>query len=160
MRISRRRLTRICVLLTILACSAPPPNNFGLANPNQGSQKTETREPVKRALLIGIGVYQPKKADEKPKDQGIVRTETANRQPASGARGGGRAAFSNLDGPRSDVAAMREVLTKKYGFTVIDTLEDQKATRAAILAAIKKNLIDDATQATSACFTIRDTDRE
>jgi len=33
---------------------------------------------------------------------------------------------------------MREVLTKKYGFTVIETLEDQKATRAAILAAIKE----------------------
>jgi len=143
-RISCGRLTRICALLTILACSAPP-NNFGLAIPDQASQKTETREPVKRALLIGIGVYQPKKADEKPKDQGVVRTETANRQPASVAKGGGRAAFSNLDGPKSDVAAMREVLTKKYGFTVIDTLEDQKATRAAILAAIKKNLIDDAT---------------
>jgi hypothetical protein len=128
--------------LSLLACSTPP-STFGLSHSVQAPQKTETREPVKRALLIGIGLYQPQKADEKPKDQGVVRIETANRQPPSVARGGGRAAFSNLDGPRTDVAAMREVLTKKYGFTSIDILEDQKASRAAILAAIKKDLVDD-----------------
>ena len=143
MRISSHRVTSICVLLSLLACSART-NTFGLPNHDQASQKPQTREPVKRALLIGIGVYQPQKADEKPKDQGVVKMETGSRQPASVARGGGRAAFSNLDGPRRDVAAMREVLAKKYGFTLIETLEDQKATRAAMLNALKKNLIDDA----------------
>ncbi|MEK6324977.1 MAG: caspase family protein [Acidobacteriota bacterium] len=143
MKVSARTFTSILLLLSLLACNAPA-NTFGLSNPDQPAQKTETREPVKRALLIGIGVYQPQKADEKPKDQGAVKMETASRQPASVARGGGRAAFSNLDGPKKDVAAMREVLARKYGFTVIDTLEDQKATRAAILDALKKNLINDA----------------
>lgn len=142
MRVSCRGIKSICVLLSLLGCSAPT-NTFGLSNPGQTPQKTEVREPVKRALLIGIGLYQPQRADEKPKDQGVVKVETGNRQPPSVARGGGRAAFSNLDGPKTDVAAMREVLTKKYGFTVIDTLEDQKASRSAILAAIKKDLVDD-----------------
>ncbi len=149
MSLSTRTFISIPLLLSVLACCAPA-NIFGLSNPDlaavergQKETKPETREPVRRALLIGIGVYQPQKADEKPRDQGVVKSETANRQPASVARGGGRASFSNLDGPKSDVAAMREVLTRKYGFTVIETLEDQKATRAAILAALKKTLVDD-----------------
>ncbi|MGB7622895.1 MAG: caspase family protein [Terriglobia bacterium] len=150
MRISTRRFTSIGLLLSLLVFSVPT-STAGLSNPNQivqGGQKPtkpgEAREPVKRALLVGIGVYQPQQADEKPKDPGVVKSETAHRQPAPVARGGGRASFTNLDGPKNDLAAMREVLTRKYGFTVIETLEDQKATRAAILAAIRRDLIDGA----------------
>src|SRR6185503_913935 len=141
-RIPGHRLTSISVLLSLLVCIAPA-NTPSSSNHDQASQKTGLREPVKRALLIGIGLYQPQKADQQPKEQGVVKVETSNRQPPSAARGGGRAALSNLEGPKTDVAAMREVLSKKYGFTVIDTLEDQKASRAAILAAIKKDLVDD-----------------
>ena len=150
MRLSARTVTSILLLLPLLACNAPA-NIFGQSNNDQGAQaepsqtkQSETREPVKRALLVGICVYQPQDADKKPKEQGTVKSETATRQPASASRGGGRAAFSNLDGPKKDVAAMRETLTRKYGFTVIETLEDQKATRVAILGALKKNLINDA----------------
>lgn len=150
MRISSRTITSILLLLPLLA-SNPPATAFGLSDTDQAPQgvqtqtkQTQTREPVKRALLVGIGAYQPQKADEKPKQPGVVKSESASRQPASVARGGGRAAFTNLDGPKKDVAAMREVLARKYGFTVIDTLEDQKATRTAILDALKKNLISDA----------------
>jgi hypothetical protein len=150
-RFSTRTFTSICLLLSLLACSAPA-NTFGLSNHDQAAQgeqkqtkQSDAREPVKRALLVGISIYQPKKVDGESKNQGIVKSETAVKQPASVSRGGGRAAFSNLDGPKTDVAAMREALARKYGFTVIETLEDQKATRAAILTAIKKDLIDEAT---------------
>jgi len=138
-----REFISILLLIPLVVWNGPA-TTFGRPNPNQAALKTATGEPVKRALLVGIGVYQPQqqKADEKPKDQGVVKMEAGTRQPASVGRGGGRAAFSNLDGPKTDIAAMRESLARKYGFTVIETLEDQKATRAAILDAIKKNLID------------------
>ena len=148
MRISTRPFISILLLLPLLTCNTPADPLCLSSQATQGEQRhtkqTDAREAVKRALLVGISVYQPQDADKKPKDQGVVKSETATRQPASVARGGGRAAFSNLDGPKKDVAAMREVLAKKYGFTVIETLEDQKATRAAILDALKKNLINDA----------------
>lgn len=143
-----RTYTAVLLVASAHWCSVPA-NSYCRSNTltaKQAEQKQfkATNERVKRALLVGISIYEPQKADQTPRDQGVVKTEIATRQPPSVARGGGRASFSNLDGPKTDIAAMREVLTRKYGFTVIHTLEDQKATRSAILAAIKKDLVDDA----------------
>jgi len=141
--IPRRGLTWTCALF-LVAGSAVKSNSFGRSNAGQPMQKAESREPVRRALLVGICLYKPQQAEDKPGDPGVVKAETGKRQAPSVGRGGGRAAFSNLDGPKTDIAAMRELLTRKYAFTAVDTLEDQKANRAAILGAIKKDLVDDA----------------
>ena len=141
MRFSTLARTAICWLLLLAGATPATPLNRSPADPSQSSA---TSEPIKRALLVGIGLYQPQRADGETKNQGTVSSESDGKQPAAAARNGRRAAFANLDGPKKDVAAMREVLTSKYGFTVIDTLEDQMATRTAILAAIRKDLIEDA----------------
>lgn len=148
---STRTLIAFFLLLPLLVCSRPG-NTFGLStNPDQviqgeqeHIQKAQKYEPLKRALLIGICTYQPPKVDEKPGGGGGLKTKTVNGQPASGAKIARRATFSNLYGPKADIPAMQEILTRKYGFTVIETIENQNATRAAILAGIKRNLITDA----------------
>jgi len=63
-----------------------------LSNPNKASQKTGTREPVNRALLIGMGVYQAAEGRRETKrSRPAVKVEppTASRPPlleAAGAR--------------------------------------------------------------------------
>ncbi|MCB9871246.1 MAG: caspase family protein [Planctomycetes bacterium] len=70
-----------------------------------------------RALLIGIGDYQ---------------------SPA----------MQDLGGPRNDVATMRHLLTSRFGFAEqnITTLLDAEATRARILAALRKAVQETAPQ--------------
>jgi uncharacterized caspase-like protein len=100
--------------------------------------------PTHRAVLVGVNVYQPQKTAALPREKAGITNEAPKKQPARAQRTGGRAAFSNLYGPVADVVAMRTLLQRKYDFTVIKTLEDQKATRAGILDAIRNDLIDDA----------------
>ncbi len=98
------------------------------AGPSIRSNQSGASSPTRRALLIGIGIYNPDQA-----------------KPASAAKGNAPARnFPNLDGPKTDLADMRDILSRKYGFTVFHELKDQEATRAAILAAIRKHLIDEA----------------
>ena len=89
----------------------------------------------KYALLIGIDTYEPAGAKVKV--------------PA-GVKPVGRFAvdleFSNLKGPVNDVATMRTLLTsERFGFPEknIDVLMDGAATHDAILARLKKDLVDD-----------------
>ena len=89
----------------------------------------------KYALLIGIDTYQPAGAKIKV--------------PA-GVKPVGRFAtdleFDNLKGPTNDVATMRTLLTgERFGFPEknIDVLLDGAATHDAILARLKKDLVDD-----------------
>jgi hypothetical protein len=106
--------------------------------PKRGGQ-AQTKKPIKRALLVGISLYLPTDAKA---PQG--NTTPATKPTTSAKKGVGRATFSNLDGPKTDVPAMKEVLEKKFGFTVVNELKDQNATRKEILAGINKYLIDDA----------------
>jgi len=87
------------------------------------------------ALLIGIDTYEPAGAKVKI--------------PA-GVKPVGRFAtgleFANLEGPTHDVDTMRELLTgERFGFPQknIDVLLDGAATHDAILARLKKDLVDD-----------------
>jgi hypothetical protein len=134
------------LLIWLVPCSigAPPVTGAGFDSVLQVSTDQQ-RAPVKRALLVGIGLYQPTVAEEKPADQGVVESQAAKPQQPPGARGG-RLRFSNLDGPKTDLAAMRAVLKDRFGFTVINELIDQQATRQAILQAIQKYLIDEASE--------------
>src|SRR5262245_43998714 len=88
----------------------------------QDDQKATT-PPTRRSLLIGINTYKP--------DQNITSEASGpkeklsqRRKPAAVSKGdaGGRAEFSNLDGPRNDVEEMQAVIQGKYGFTDIRRL--------------------------------------
>jgi Caspase domain len=91
---------------------------------------------AKYALLIGIDTYQP--------------ANTTVKHPPGATTGRfapGAPLFGNLTGPTYDVASMRDVLTSsKFGFPNDDqhvhVLENDAATRAGILAAMNKYLVD------------------
>ena len=90
----------------------------------------------KYALLIGIDTYQPANTT-------VRHPEGAN----TGRFAPGAPLFYNLAGPTHDVASMRAVLTSsKFGFPNDDqhihVLENGAATRAGILAAMKKYLVE------------------
>lgn len=80
-------------------------------------------EPTKHALLVGIDAYR------RPKELGLKRTGT-----------GGRFEISNLKGCKNDATVMRELLCKKWGFTIgdEDVLLDSQASRKAILAGLDR----------------------
>ncbi len=90
----------------------------------------------KYALLIGIDTYQP-------------ANTTVKRPPGinTGRFTPGAPLFNDLAGPTYDVASMRELLTSsKFGFPNDDQhihlLENGAATRAGILAAMNKYLVE------------------
>jgi hypothetical protein len=91
---------------------------------------------TKYALLIGIDTYQP--------------ANTAVKAPPgvnTGRFSPGAPRFNNLSGPTYDVASLRAVLTSsKFGFPNDDqhihVLENGAATRAGILAAMNKYLVE------------------
>jgi Caspase domain len=90
----------------------------------------------KYALLIGIDTYQPANTT-------VKHPEGAN----TGRFAPGAPLFYNLTGPTHDVASMRGVLTSsKFGFPDDDQhihlLENGAATRAGILAAMNKYLVE------------------
>jgi Caspase domain len=73
-------------------------------------------QPVKRALLVGINIYDAT----------------------------GRGNIRNLNGPMHDVAAMAGVLEKRYGFNPrnVQILSETSASRKNILDSIQKYLLD------------------
>ncbi len=111
--------------LWVLACSSQ-------------ESKAETR----RALLVGINIYQPGGSTV----PASIPAKTIEEKAASSlsTTSKGRNACGNLDGPVNDVAAIREILIGKYGFKPenIHVLKDSEATREGILTALQKYLID------------------
>ncbi len=94
----------------------------------------------RRAILVGIDNYNPD-TNERAK---------LERQPPSGAVQRPKVEgdstywrFDNLDGAINDVALMKTALTD-LGVTDFVVLQNQDATAAAILGALRKNLIDNA----------------
>jgi hypothetical protein len=92
---------------------------------------------TRRALLIGINTYHYSPAVASRWRASLPREVLATR----GTGGDRRADMPDLDGAVSDARAMATVLSGKYGFQSVDTLYDQQATRAGIIAAIR-HLID------------------
>jgi len=92
---------------------------------------------TRRAVLVGINIYNPSPAQQAPAPPGPVF-----RRPAiTGSPMYWR--FDNLNGAIADVNLMKEVL-ESLGFTDFVILTDQDATAAAILTALEQNLVDDA----------------
>jgi len=111
--------------LWVLACSSP-------------ESKAETR----RALLVGINIYQPSgPALPAPSPAKNIEEKAVSSSPTISK---GRNTCENLDGPINDVIAIREILIGKYGFKPEDihVLKDSEATREGILTAFEKYLID------------------
>jgi hypothetical protein len=89
----------------------------------------------RRALLIGINDYTASRL-------AAARSALPKRE------------VPNLDGTLNDVAIMRELLVSSYGFNEADviTLQDQQATRGAILGALEQHLVATAKQGDVAFF--------
>jgi hypothetical protein len=115
-------------------------------------QQAPAREPVQRALLIGINTYQPSGAGQSATEP--VTTIEEKSVSSVARRGKGRSGWSNLDGPINDIEAMREILISRYGFKPehIRALKDTEATREGMLAAIRQHLIDEAAAGDVALF--------
>lgn len=99
--------------------------------------KTATGSQARRALLVGIGLYEVAGRQLLRAGSVVQLTSVSSRDRPETAR-----RFRNLLGPSADIAGIREVLADKYGFNAIRTLLDQEATRSAILDGIKGHLID------------------
>lgn len=79
------------------------------------------KEPVKKALVIGIDTYSP--------PIGSKQAKSTTRPPE---------AWNDLSGCKNDAEAMKEILVSKFGFATTDVKElyNTKATRAAILSSL------------------------
>ena len=84
----------------------------------------------RRALLVGIDDYGASRPSSR---------DGASHDDASGARPADRG-WRNLAGAANDGRAMRDLLVHRYGFAAdqVELLLDQRATRAAILAALDR----------------------
>ncbi len=94
----------------------------------------------RRAILVGIDNYNPDSSERarlerQPRGGGVLRPK------AEGNATYWR--FDNLDGAINDLALMKTALTD-LGITDFVTLQNQEATADAILAALRKNLLEDA----------------
>lgn len=118
---NRPRILR-CVLVWLAVLSVP---HLALAQ-------------VKRALLIGINTYTPTGGDAAEPAHPITAGD--NQVHHTDSRFSGTIAWQNLDGPENDVKSMAAVLPQ-FGFTEINELTGQSATRDAILAAVDKYII-------------------
>lgn len=94
----------------------------------------------RRAILVGIDDYNPDGAERARLERQPVST-IIQRPKVEGNATYWR--FDNLDGAINDVALMKSTLTD-LGVTDFAILQNQDATAAAILSALRKNLIDDA----------------
>jgi hypothetical protein len=95
---------------------------------------------TRRALLVGIDNYNPD-SGERARLTRAAHPPTVARPPVQGDATYWR--FENLDGARNDLKLMQAVL-EGLGVTGFVVLADQDATADAILAAMQKNLVDDA----------------
>jgi hypothetical protein len=97
---------------------------------------------VKRALLIGINTYTPAGSNASGNGERSVSPITPGDKQAHNAdsRFSGTIAWQNLEGPENDIKTMAALLPQ-FGFTEINQLTGQSATRNAILAAVDKYII-------------------
>lgn len=135
MRRSNRTLTSVAVSFVLILVQTPFPTT---ARPGAGRP---VKEPVRRALLIGINTYQTEQAKEKIGRAGASASGPTRRPAAAQKSGSMRGAFTNLYGPVNDVEAMRALLINKFAFTEVKVLKDGEAKRDAILQAIEDHLI-------------------
>ena len=85
--------------------------------------QASSKEPIKKALVIGIDKYNP------PPGAKISTTS-------------GRLEWPELSGCKNDALAMKEIIMTKFGYVQADIAElyDAKATRAAILKGMEELL--------------------
>lgn len=117
-----------------LFISLPGSRSFS-ENENETSRlwtASHIKEPVRRALLVGINKYQVGITDA----SSTITKEGQN-----------RASWSNLDGPANDVDGLREILIARFGFLPenIRILKNSEATRENIVRNIQQHLTQNAT---------------
>ena len=94
----------------------------------------------RRAILVGIDDYNPD-SSERARLERLPVSTAIQRPKVEGDATYWR--FDNLDGAINDIALMKSALSD-LGVTDFVILQNQEATAAAILGALRKNLIDDA----------------
>src|SRR5438876_5625480 len=97
---------------------------------------------IRRAFLVGIDNYRPATAAEKK--NGAAKLAAAGEKFGPGTRGD--YVWQSLDGSVNDVQAMRDLLIHRFNFLPqnISVLENEAATRKAILDGMRKHFIDEA----------------
>jgi hypothetical protein len=102
-----------------------------------------------RALLIGINLYT---GDSAPAETASAPVDEL--RPSQHRGGRARDSYINLDGCINDVKHFRALLVSRFGFAPgnITVLEDRDATREAILASIRKHLVEEAAPGDIAVF--------
>ncbi|MEO5945245.1 MAG: caspase family protein [Chitinophagaceae bacterium] len=90
-----------------------------------GFAQTQAKDPIKKALVIGIDTYSPPSNSKEAK--------STTRPPE---------AWNDLSGCKNDAEAMREILISKFGFAPTDVKElyNTKATRATIIRSLRELL--------------------
>ncbi len=88
---------------------------------------------TRRALLVGIDIYQPS-----------LDSVQENQEKSSRLKG--RGSWDNLNGAVNDMKAMRDILIARFGFKpgFIRVLQNDSATRKNIIMTFKTHLIDSA----------------
>ena len=88
---------------------------------------------TRRALLVGIDIYQPNQASVQENLKKPSRLK-------------GRGSWDNLNGAVNDMKAMRDILIARFCFKpgFIQVLQNNSATRKNIISAFKTHLIDSA----------------
>jgi len=90
----------------------------------------------RRAILVGIDIYNPAPSARSPAKSNTVRRAKVDGDPTYWQ-------FLDLAGAANDVDLMEGVL-RSFGFTDFVILKNQDATADAILSALQTNLVDDA----------------
>lgn len=138
MPIIAKRFARVLIFVELLgsACRSSPHPTSSTPATCQPACPPSAIAPLsnRRALLVGIAHY-----------SAALQGGTAPKVPAFKRR------VDDLNAPLIDVGKMREVLASRYRFK-IDQLCDGQATHDAILAAIQRKLIDDASPGDYAVF--------
>lgn len=98
------------------------------------------RAETRRALLVGINIYQPDGATPGP----AVGEKGEEKAISVANKSAGRGSWSNLDAAINDLEEMTELLMARYGFqrANIRVLKNSEATRNKILAELQEHLID------------------
>lgn len=95
---------------------------------------------TRRAVLVGINTYEP----ETPGKRSATSPAKENPNPKTAREA--RGPLRNLNGPVNDVKALQQILIKRFDFDPknVHVLLQSEATRASILSAINRHLLEDA----------------
>jgi|GEM_PF-526025 len=134
------RAALICLLISQTSSSLNRTAYYSLPH-EEFSTPTRPQKVTRRALLIGIANY-----EHRPDYHPLTCDDSSPLRQVPTKVTRSKVAFPNLAGPINDVCKIHELLIAGFGFEErnVHVLIDGEATRAGVLAAFKRYLIDEA----------------